>query len=129
MDWEEDPFESIVREFFGESPRRRRRSEVFTENEEEDRVIDFVETKDKVYVIFELPGYTQKEVTVTIKGNRIEVAAQKRTTTNTQEYLLPRLRQGTLIRKLLPSNILEKKFDMTFKNGILEVSFTKKSDD
>jgi len=52
---EEDPFENIVREFFGDS--RLQPSEKMIQTEREERIIDFVETENKIFVIFELPGY------------------------------------------------------------------------
>jgi len=56
MDWNEDPFEDIVNSFFGGRPQRRR-AERFTESEEEERNIDFVETNDFTYLVFEIPGF------------------------------------------------------------------------
>lgn len=126
MDWQDnDPFESIVREFFGESPRRRQRHEEFTEGEEEERVINFIETDDALYLIFELPGYTQKDVTITIKDRRLEIQAHKQSATKAQEYLAQRLKKGSTIRKTLPGNVLVKSMKHTVRNGIVEVRFDK----
>jgi len=126
MDWNNnDPFDSIVREFFGESPRRRRRHEEFTEGEEEDRVIDFIETDDALYLIFELPGYSNKDVTLALKDRRLEVQAHKQNAANAQEYLAQRLKQGIIIKKTLPGNVLVKSMKHTVKNGIIEVRFDK----
>ena len=52
--FDDDPFDDIVREFFGGSPVRGRKRQNVIKNEEDDRVIDFIEERDKVYLIFEL---------------------------------------------------------------------------
>ena len=46
FDDDDDPFEGIVREFFGPSIRRGRR-ETIADGEEEERNIDFVEDENK----------------------------------------------------------------------------------
>ena len=127
MDWNNnDPFDSIMREFFGEPARGRRREEKVIEGEEEERVIDFIEGKDKVYVIFELAGYSDKDVMVSVGNGKIEVIAKKRESEGIQAYLSMKLKKGVNIKKSLPSFINTKRFERTFKNGILEVSFDKK---
>ncbi len=118
-----DPFDSIVREFFGESPRRKQYKEKIIENESEDRVIDFLESGDKVYLIFELPGYDEKDVLISIKDRKIEIIAKKKSEDNMQDYLSKKLNQGIKIKKTLPNFVNAKKFFHSFRNGILEVIF------
>lgn len=124
-DDERDPFDSIVREFFGGAPAKRRAREDFIQGEDEDRVIDFVEDKDRVYVVFELQGYNEKDVSVAVKNGALEVSAQKNGREDTQEYLSQKFRQGVKILKKLPKFINPKKFSHTVRNGILEVAFDK----
>ena len=50
--FDEDPFEDILREFFGDSPVRRRHREAVIKGEREDRVIDFIEDNGWVYPVF-----------------------------------------------------------------------------
>ena len=127
-DWfNEDPFDSILKDFFGErSPRRTQRKEFEIANEEEDRLIDFIEAPEKVFVIFELPGYSEKDIAVAVKDRKLEVQAQKRNNEGMQDYLAQKLRRGEIIKKSLPDFINTKKFSHTFKNGILEVALDKK---
>ena len=62
-DFFNDPFENLIRDFFrGSSLEQRRRSQRFIKGEEEDRVIDFVEDGKKLYLVFELPGFDEKDV-------------------------------------------------------------------
>jgi len=125
MDWNEDPFEDIVNSFFGGRPQRRR-AERFTESEEEERNIDFVETNDFTYLVFEIPGFTKNDFLIAIRGKNLEVSAKKSSAKNIKEYLLPKLQQGISIIKNLPQNVQAQKFTHTYKNGILEVKFPKK---
>jgi HSP20 family molecular chaperone IbpA len=119
----DDPFEGMLREFFGSSSRGRK-GNVFIKGEEEDRNIDFVESENKVYLIFELPGFSQNDVFISVKGNVLEIEARKNQTEGVQDYLNEKLRQGISIRKELPKSISSKNFSHTMKNGILEVVFS-----
>jgi HSP20 family molecular chaperone IbpA len=121
--FDDDPFEEIVREFFGGTPKRKR--EEFIKGEEEDRVIDFVEDTDYVYVVFELPGYNEKDIFVTVKGNNLEIRAQKSSDEKVQDYLSKKLKQGIYLKKQLPNFVSNKNFNYTMKNGVLEVVFLK----
>ncbi len=126
MDWHnEDPFDSIFKEFFGQGRAQRKRYESFTQGEEEERTIDVIETPDHVFLIFEIPGFNLKDIAVTIKERRLEVKAQKQSASQVQEYLLPRLRQGITIKKTLPADLDPKSLSYSYKHGILEVQFNK----
>jgi len=126
-----DPFEDIVRNFFGGSSRRpRKQSRELIEGEEEERTIDFVEDKDYTYLIFELPGYEQEDVTVTVQGNELNIEAskgkEKMEKENVVSYLKEKLSQRLSIVKPLPKNVNPKNFKSTVRSGILEVIFAKR---
>lgn len=121
----EDPFESIVKELFGGRPARSRSNNVIR-GEEEDRNIDFIETEGGVYVVFEIPGYDEEDVDVSVKGKEIQIQVQKKNTENIQAYLMQKLGQGNVIRKVLPDFINPKKFKSSIKNGVLEIAFNKR---
>jgi HSP20 family molecular chaperone IbpA len=123
----DDPFEDIVRRFFGHNSlteERNRKSVI--EGEEEDRVIDFIESDDKVYLVFELPGYSKGDIIVVIKGKELEIRAQKKNGEKMQDYLMQKLHKGIFVKKNLPDFVNPKKFSHTMKNGILEVIFDRK---
>lgn len=130
--FDDDPFDDIIREFFGNrtglGPVRKKREHVIR-GEEEDRVIDFLETEDAFYLIFELPGYTEKEVMATVKGRDVEIRAQKKRQEGVQDYLMQKLQHGVLYNKTLPSFMNSKKFSFTMKNGVLEIAFEKKENE
>lgn len=126
--FDDDPFEDIVREFFGHSPgyKERRTRRAFSTSEEEDRTIDFVETEDYVYIIFELPGYGEDDISVVVKGNTLELSAKKKNNDGTQDYLQQKLNHGLFIKKTIPNFVNPKKFDYTIRNGILEIKLERK---
>ena len=123
-----DQFEDIIREFLGDSNSRIRRDdyEEIIEGEVEEGIIDFIENEDYIYLIFELPGYDEKDILISIKGRKLEIIAKKRNSVEVQNYLTQKLNTGFFIKKNLPSFIKTKNFKHTVKNGILELVFIKK---
>lgn len=121
-----DPFEEIVREFFGSRSRPDQRSDSIIQGESEERVIDFVEDSDYAYLVFEIPGYSEKDIAVNIRGKELIITAKKSNTTNTQNYFLDKFTQGISIRKTLPKFINPKNSKHFLRNGILEIMFIKK---
>jgi HSP20 family molecular chaperone IbpA len=121
-----DPFNSIVREFFGDLPIRRNGiRQKFIMGEDEDRTIDFVEDENNIYLVFELPGYHEKDISVIVKGKELEITAHKSNGENIQDYLHQKLRQGLHLKKQLPNFVNPKDFSYTMKNGVLEMIFIK----
>ncbi len=122
----DDPFESIVREFFGQSLGRKYENNEIIRGEEEERIIDFLETSKKVFLIFEIPGYNKEDVIVNVDGRQIEIIVKKKNMENVQTYLFQKLKQGVYFKKLIPQTANFKKFNYTSKNGVLEVVFDRK---
>ncbi len=123
-----DQFESIVRELFGGKVSRigRDNYEEIIESEKEERVIDFIQDENYIYLIFELLGYDEKDISISIKGRELEIIAKKRKMEEVQNYLIQKLNEGLFIKKSLPNFIKTKNFKHTIKNGILEIVFIKK---
>jgi len=123
-----DPFEEIVREFFGGNQRQISRPQDFIQGEEEERNIDFIEDNGYLYLIFELFGYNEKDIIVNVKGQELEIIARKNNNDieKVQDYLTEKLGDGIAIKKILPEFVSPKNFKYTIRNGILEVIFSKK---
>ena len=121
----EDPFDRIVREFFGEG-RGLRESDDWIRGEEEERNIDIIQTNDYVYAVFELPGYSEKDIDVTIKGNELRISAKASLVESADEYISQKLSNGVVITKFLPKYVEPKGYNSTFRNGVLELCFKKK---
>ena len=123
--FDEDPFESIFEEFFGKA--RPSRREAFARGESEERIIDVLEDEDYFYFVFELPGYEEGDVSISVKGRAIEIVIEKKNIDGIKEYLAQKLSAGIKYRKILPDYIHAKNFEYTLKNGILEIKFARKS--
>jgi len=123
----ENSFESIFKEFFGQNPemRQRRRGAVIR-SEEEDRLTDFIETNGKAFLIIELPGFSKKDVMVSVKGRELEIKGQKQLKDGMQPYLVNRFAEGIYIKKILPDFIMTETMKYTMNNGILEMVFDRK---
>ena len=93
--FDDDGFDSIVDEFFGRRGHGtdRRKKSAFIRGEDEERVIDFIEDDDNVYLIFELPGFNEKDVAVVVKGKSIEISAQKKSIDKVRDYLAEKLEE------------------------------------
>lgn len=124
-----DPFESIVREFFGPNgvPNRRYKREAFIRGEDDERVINIVEDSDYTYIIFELPGFEEEDVMIRIKDSIVEIKIQKKNLEGIKEYLAQKLKTGMSYTRRLPEAINPKNYEYTLVNGILEIKFGKKT--
>jgi HSP20 family molecular chaperone IbpA len=122
---ENDPFNDIVKEFFGQHPGMRRYRGQANRNEKEDRTADVIENDNSVFLIFELPGYDEEEVSVEVKDRVLEIIAKKSSREGVQDYLHQKLRRGVSLRRQLSSFINSKKFSHTMRNGVLEIMFEK----
>ncbi len=124
----DDPFEEIIQEFFGRNQRQINQSQNFIQSEEDERNIDFIEHNDYLYFVFELFGYNEKDIIVKVKGQELDILARKNNCEieKVQDYLTKKLCNGIVIKKRLPKFVSSKNFKHTIRNGILEVTFSKK---
>lgn len=126
--FDEDPFEEILRDFFGETKSRTNSagSRRIVKSEKEERIIDYIEEEEFVYFIFEVMGYEEKDLNIEIKGRELEISLMKENVENVQPYLINKLKKGIYFRKNLPDKVRTKKMSYKLKNGLLEVKFEKK---
>ena len=123
--FDDDPFENIVREFFGERAQTASHRGVI-DSEKEERIIDFIEEDKNVYFVFELFGYSKEDINVEVTKKEIKVLAKKKKMDEIQDYLKNKLAKELSFQKNLPNFIKSKDYGITFKNGVLEVKFKKK---
>ncbi len=124
--FDDDPFEEIVREFFGGTPSRvSSNGQKIISGEDEERKIDFVETPKEFFIVFELQGYEKEDVSLEIVGNKLVVHAKKKQSEKMEDYMARKLFQGLEITKVLPKFIKTKNYKHTFRNGVLEIAFKK----
>lgn len=124
-----DPFEDIVREFFG-GRRKISKNNFFIDNESDERETDYLEDDDYIYLIFELPGFNEKDISVAVKGNELNISAGKKEAEcddgKVQNYLVEKLCREIIIKKTLPKFVDTKNFKHSMRNGVLEIMFSKK---
>ncbi len=128
FDEDEDLFEDLLKNFMGRGSSydyENNQREIIS-GEADERKIGITESEGKVFLLFKIPGYNEKDIQVETIGGNIEISARKKETSQVQGYFLTKLSEGIFLRKQLPSFVDSKKFKYTFKNGILEVSFNKK---
>ncbi len=122
--FDDDPFEDFVNQFFNRGPGYSRDSGMIS-GEQDERTIDFIETDKDVFIIFELPGYNKEDVLVDVSKGDIGVVAKKKISESVADYLAHKLSAGVELRKPLPKFLQKKKYELNFKNGILELRFRK----
>lgn len=122
--FEDDSIDRIFEDFFKNSLINRRR---FIVDEEEERTIDYIEDNDKVYLLFELPGYSKEDISVKINERELNIITKKESNEKIESYLKEKLNKGIIIRKKIPTNVNTQNFHYTIKNGILEIIFDKKN--
>ena len=123
MGFFDDDIDDIFSEFFSQPMRRRTYTK--QSSEEDERVMDFIETDEHVFFIIELPGYEKEDVAIKIEGRVIQIQAKKRALDNAKEYLAEKLAQGLKYKRALPEGIATKRYIESMKNGILELRFDK----
>jgi len=125
--FDDNDFDDIVSQFFGDGKvKKRAYRRNYSEGEEYERIIDVIEIDDFIYVIFELPGYGESDISVSASGKTLEVRALKKDFEDVKEYLVERFSQGVSFKKNLPENADTKDFNYTIANGILEIKFKRK---
>ena len=126
----EDPFENLVRDFFGGRRRVNGNSNKFIDNENDERETDYVDDGEYAYLIFELPGFNEEDISVVVSGKELHITVGKKENIceeeNVQGYLINKLCREVVIKKNLPKFINSKNFKHSMRNGILEIMFSNK---
>jgi HSP20 family protein len=90
--------------------------------------LDMVEKKKEILVKAELPGFSKKDIDVTIIGNRLVIKANTCNEAKVEEgnYLKQEISSSKVYRSLaLPADVIGEKVKKTFKNGILKLRIPK----
>ncbi|MEA3414013.1 MAG: Hsp20/alpha crystallin family protein [Nanoarchaeota archaeon] len=122
---EDDPFEDILNEFFGRKVTRNSSAGNVIKNENEERIIDYIEEEEFIYFVFELPGFEKKDIEIKVKNNELIINILKKDVKNIKNHLKDKLLTKNSFKKTIPIKI-KKDFDYSFNNGILEVKFKRK---
>lgn len=94
--------------------------------------VDIYEDKDNIYVESDLPGFEQKDINISLKGNTLTISAQrdeKREEKKKDYYHCERF-QGKFYRELdLPTTVETDKIKANYKNGVLKITLPKKEEE
>jgi len=123
MDFFDDDFGDIIDDFLRDYSRNRER---FISGEDEERMIDLVEDKESVYLIFEMPGFNEEDISIKVNDKELRITAKKSNLSRIRGYLYQKLKEGYSIKKNLPETINANKIDYSVCNGIVEIKFKKK---
>ncbi len=93
--------------------------------------LDFSESEDAYNVKVELPGVSEKDISITLAEGNLEIKGEKKEEKENKtelSYCCER-RYGSFSRVVqIPSSVDAEKVTATFKNGILEVALPKQED-
>jgi HSP20 family protein len=91
-------------------------------------LVDMYETKDDLFVTFELPGVREKEVSVSITGDLLTVKGDRKLERDLKDegyYRLERV-YGKFARSVpLPIPVQADKVKATYRDGVLEIRLPK----
>ena len=121
--FDDDPFEDMMKDFFQRSSRQQ--SNEVISGEQDERMIDFIETEKKIFLVFELAGYRKEDAKVNVSKNEIEIVVKRKVEESVPDYLAQKLNRGIQLKKPLPKFLNKKRYSWTFKNGVLEIQFIK----
>lgn len=92
---------------------------------------DVVETKNAIVVKAELPGLTEKDITVEIENGVLVIKGERKFEKETDEKGYRRIERayGNFVRTFtLPPNVAQEKIHAAYTNGLLEVEIPKKEE-
>ena len=90
--------------------------------------IDISEKDGKIVVAADMPGVEKEDITITIKGNVLEISAEKKEETEESEegYIRRERSYRKFYRSVaLSAEVDEDRVDATFKNGVLRIEMPK----
>ena len=116
---EEDPFNSLVNEFF---------SDAFNALDTRSFKTDVKETDEEYIIESELPGLEKDDINIEITDDYLTISAQNEEEfeDENENYIRRERRTGSFQRVFQIDNVKEEEIDAKYENGILEVVLPKK---
>ncbi len=94
----------------------------------DDTELDMYEEQDKVVVRLKAPGFSEKDVDITVEDNALTITgtAEQKEEDKNKKYYRKEIVQRSFTRTVsLPSKVVAEKAKAEFKNGILEIELPK----
>lgn len=92
---------------------------------------DVQEDEHHIYLAFELPGITEKDVKITLENNVLTVEGERKAEKKSEKgnWLHQECYYGTFSRSFtLPGTVQSDSIEANFNNGVLEISIEKKAE-
>ncbi len=118
--FDDDPFDDIVKEFFGGGASKRFSSRKFGNVEDTSNL--FVEGSKFTYLVLDLSG--KRDINVDIKDHVVRNRYGEKVSTGKKIVISDSI-GGEVTEYALPKKLKTKDFQWNFNNGILEVKFKK----
>lgn len=90
--------------------------------------VDIAETEKSLHVKAEVPGFTEKELEVSVEPERITIAGHRETTAEEKKgkAVYSEVRSNKIFRQVrLPAAVDPEKVEATLKNGVLDLTMPK----
>lgn len=90
--------------------------------------VDVIDRNGEVIVTADLPGVDKSDIQINIRGNTLEISAEKKMTNELSEegYLRRERGHNRFYRAIrLPTTVDESKAHASFNNGVLEINLPK----
>lgn len=90
--------------------------------------VDVIDRNGEVIVTADLPGVDKNDIQINIRGNMLEISAEKKMTNELSEegYLRRERGHNRFYRAIrLPTTVDESKAHASFNNGVLEINLPK----
>ncbi len=90
--------------------------------------VDIKEEEGKLILAADIPGVEKEDVTINVKGDMLEISAEKKEETEDQEggYIRRERRYRKFYRAIqLPAEVDKAKVEATLKDGVLQISLPK----
>jgi HSP20 family protein len=123
----EERMDRFFREFREVVPPRRSFPEVGGVETAEPSV-DVIEREDKIVVAADIPGVEKGDISVNVKGDMLEISAEKKEEKEEKEegYIRRERAYARYYRCIpLPTEVDKDKVDASFKNGVLSIEMPK----
>ena len=94
--------------------------------------VDIYEDKDNIYVDANVPGFEQKDISVSLREGSLSISAKREENKEEKKkgYLRRERFHGRFYRALsLPAAVDENKIKANYKNGVLKVVLPKKEEE
>jgi HSP20 family protein len=93
--------------------------------------VDIVESKDKITIHVELPGFKESQVDLTVEDGILTVKGERRFEAETSERNYHRVERsyGTFVRSFtLPTNVDQGRIEARFADGVLAIDMPKREE-